>query len=446
MNERYVTIGKKIEAGLRAAIPAVWVCAGLLTACTADDLPAPEAGEVPPATLPAAGIYVSGGRPDVALSTGKRYVEPGDTVSGPQIEGICKADRVDVFVFTAQHRFTGYPSLDELKYEMTKGFDLSVVGYDRYAEANCSLSKSEPVKYIYATALAYKAGEETRFTTELEEKKYSEPTLKVTAGQLIPELYYGVVHVDENSATSSDQWDYCEPVDEGKFQDDSFWWGKAAGGSSQLTFKFKGRIFRIVSQINLEVTEVEKALVDSMVLKADNYPRQITLYGTHGTNYPVAACTASNTSGATSVALDHVAFAEKDTLGATTVRLSSFFLPSEAGMHLSLYIHYRDSVMDSYGSKYLEKTYDLRPARSYYLTGADAKAYNVEKSELKNGEDLYVYDGSNYCFYSYANVRVNLSGHFENFAASDSKPEITIEVEPNFEKEHYYGDIDYKAN
>lgn len=148
MNDRYVTIGKKIEAGLRAAIPAVWVCAGLLTACTADDLPAPEAGEVPPATLPAAGIYVSGGRPDVALSTGKRYVEPGDTVSGPQIEGICKADRVDVFVFTAQHRFTGYPSLDELKYEMTKGFDLSVVGYDRYAEANCSLSKSEPVKYI----------------------------------------------------------------------------------------------------------------------------------------------------------------------------------------------------------------------------------------------------------------------------------------------------------
>lgn len=90
-------------------------------------------------------------------------------------------------------------------------------------------------------------------------------------------------------------------------------------------------------------------------------------------------------------------------------------------------------------TKYLEKTYDLRPARSYYLTGADAKAYKVG-GDLTGDNGLYVYDGrkDKYCFYSYANVRVNLTGPFANFAASDSNPEITIEVEPNFEKEHHY--------
>ena len=40
--------------------------------------------------------------------------------------------------------------------------------------------------------------------------------------------------------------------------------------------------------------------------------------------------------------------------------------------------------------------------------------------------------------YSYANVRVNLSGHFENVATDTGDAEITIEVEPNFEKEHHY--------
>ena len=432
MNDRYVTIGKKIEAGLRAAIPAVWVCAGLLTACTADDLPAPEAGEVPPATLPAAGIYVSGGRPDVALSTGKRYVEPGDTDSGPQIEGICKADMVDVLLYThdgGNPNVVGQtPDISDFKYENAQtmqNVELAVVGYDRYAGVTYQMSKPRQYKWCMASAYAYTQKDKELFIVSSGDNR-TEPILSLY-GNKTPELYYGVLHGDDGDVSDVSLKDK-----------DRFYYYTVAMNNS-VTFPLKGRIFRIVSQINLEVTEVEKALVDSMVLKADNYPRQITLYGTHGTNYPVTACTASNTSGATSVVLDHVAFAEKDTLGTTTVRLSSFFLPSEAGMHLSLYIHYRDSVMDSYGSKYLEKTYDLRPACSYYLTGADADAYKVG-GDLAGDNGLYVYDGrkDKYCFYSYANVRVNLTGPFANFATSDSKPEITIEVEPNFEKDHHY--------
>lgn len=443
MNDRYVTIGKKIEAGLRAAIPAVWVCAGLLTACTADDLPAPEAGEVPPATLPAAGIYVSGGRPDVALSTGKRYVEPGDTESGPHIDGICKADRVDVFMFTNERGYYDDEAQEtECLYEQTVSNTLAVVGYDRYAVSEFSCYKENGAKYIYGAALAYKADEDGMFSMDLEGKNRTNFGIQIVSGTSAPELYYGVVRVDGASVVLENEKEnvaYKNEDDEG----DRFWWGHYHTGpgcawgkpDTYINAKFKGRIFRIVSQINLEVTEVEKSLVKSMELLANNILTQITLYGTHGGNYPVTACKEEgNTSGATMVSLDKVSFKDEDETGDTTVVLSSFFLPSEVGMKLRLRIEYRQEI-DSDGNK--SKDYELQPARSYYLTGDDAEVYNVDEG-LKNGNDLYVYDGRNYCFYSYANVRVNLSGHFENFATDTGDANITIEVEPNFEKDHHY--------
>ena len=436
MNDRYVTIGKKIEAGLRAAIPAVWVCAGLLTACTADDLPAPEAGEVPPATLPAAGIYVSGGRPDVALSTGKRYVDPGDTDSGPQIDGICKADRVDVFVYTHDGQILAqHPGAENHTWEATiASTPLNVMGLDRYAKVFYHTEKSDKnYKYHMVSALAY---------SEADRGNQEAPNFNITTGEnrekltfslrdkatSTPDLYYGVL---QGTGVSG----YTEYIDNVVADgDDAIRYYAADLREMETDITLKGRIFRIVSQINLEVTEVEKSLVKRMELLANNIPTQITLYGSHGTNYPVTACTADHTSGDEFVLLDKVSFEGEDETGDTTVVLSSFFLPSEVGMKLRLRIEYKQEI-DSEGNK--SKVYDLQPARSYFLTGDDAKVYNVGDG-LKNGSDLYVYDGRNYCFYSYANVRVNLSGHFENFATDTGDANITIEVEPNFEKDHHY--------
>lgn len=431
-----IMIGKGIAVGRRAAKGAWWLCVCALVACTADDLPAP-APTVPVPSVPGeTGIYVSGGRDKVTMTSGKRYLDPDNTTDGPQLEGVCRADRVDVFMYTVERRYNGYPEEDDFGFEKLISYNLSVMGDDRYAEANFSCGKNDDVKYIYATALAYQNKDVGCFAPVLENTNRTNPLLKVNDGQLVPELYYGVVHVDQGSSVSTENRETCEPNSE---DEDSFWWGHNHTAhplweeNSTLTSKFKGRIFRIVSQINLEVTEVEKSLVKSMELLANNIPQQITLYGTHGTNYPVAACTEGHTSGGEFVSLDKVSF--EDETGDATVVLSSFFLPSEVGMKLRLRVEYRQEI-DSEGNT--SKVYELQPARSYYLTGADAKAYNVEKSELKNGNDLYVYDGSNYCFYSYANVRVNLSGHFENVATDTGDAEITIEVEPNFEKEHHY--------
>lgn len=425
--------GKRTGIGVRGAMAALWwLCMCVFVACTADELPAPEDGTGGLPSVPGGtGIYVSGGRDDVSLSTGKRYVDPNDAASGPQIEGVCLADRVDVFIYSKVSGYTtSYPSYNEYGWEQTLEAPLSVVRNDRYAPVSFTSQKDRDYKYHLATALAYTGNEKGLFQVSTTGTNRTNSLLALQQN-VTPELYFGVVRGVGNDLDVGDD-------------EDVFWWyayhGVTGDKNNFRTISLKGRIFRIVSQINVEVTDVEKALVESMELRTDNYPQQITLYGSHGTNYPVAACTdADHTSGATPVALDNVSFAEGDTLGTTTVRLSSFFLPSEVGMHLQLHIKYRKQQLDSEGHYYTEKTYDLRPARSYYLSGADAAVYQVGDG-LKNGSDLYVYDSrdQHYCFYSYANVRVNLSGPFANFAVNTDEADITIEVEPNFEKEHHY--------
>ena len=422
--------GKRTGIGVRGAMAALWwLCMCVFVACTADELPAPEDGTGGLPSVPGGtGIYVSGGRDDVSLSTGKRYVDPNDAASGPQIEGVCLADRVEAYVYVVNKGVLSAPEYaSDYWYEKQQlpFYSLSVTGYDRYAPASFTSTKTSFYKYHMATALAYTESERGWFNVTVEGTNRATSSLALAAPESpTPELYFGILR-----GQGSDVKEY----------DDVFRYFTAfSNGSTNITLK--GRIFRIVSQINVEVADVEKALVESMELRTDNYPQQITLYGSHGTNYPVAACTdAGHTSGATTVALDNVSFAEGDTLGTTTVRLSSFFLPSEVGMHLQLHIKYRKQQLDSEGHYYTEKTYDLRPARSYYLSGADAAVYQVGDG-LKNGSDLYVYDSrdQHYCFYSYANVRVNLSGPFANFAVNTDEADITIEVEPNFEKEHHY--------
>ena len=60
------------------------------------------------------------------------------------------------------------------------------------------------------------------------------------------------------------------------------------------------------------------------------------------------------------------------------------------------------------------------------------------ESEASSPDDLYIYDSRNgkLCFYSYSNVRVNMSGKLEDIAGESSTSDITIEVEPGFEKVH----------
>ena len=447
-----IMIGKGIAVGRRAAKGAWWLCVCALVACTADDLPAPAPAVPVPSVPGETGIYVSGGRDKVTMTSGKRYLDPDNTTDGPQLEGVCRADRVDVYVYTHDGKISGrHPGAENHTWEATiASTQLNVMGFDRYAEVSYHTKKDangKENKYHMASALAY---------SEAEYGTQNAPNFNVTTGEnrekltfsltdkatFTPELYYGVLRgigVDS----------YTENIENVTVDDDEVikYYTAAIWSNKETDISFKGRIFRIVSQINLKVTDVEKALVEKMELLTDYYPKQIMLYGSHGKNYPVTACMdEALTSGAEDVLLDTQAFAADDALGTATVNLSSFLLPSEVGMHLKLRIVYRQEMIGSVDEEtgevthYKEKTFDLQPAVSYYLTGNDAAAYGGASANVKNGNDLYVYDGRSgkYCFYSYANVRVNLTGPFDHFAASTSTPDIVIEVEPDFEGVHDY--------
>ncbi len=431
-----IIVGKGIVVGRRAAKGAWWLCVCALAACTADDLPAPAPAVPVPSVPGETGIYVSGGRDKVTMTSGKRYLDPGNTTDGPQLEGVCRADMLNVYVYEHDGG-TSSPGADECSLGGTlEAIPLSVMGFDRFAEASYSTKKDGKVhKWHMASALAYSEANQAAFTVTAGTKR-TEPFLSLAGTSPTPELYYG---------TLGGEGDYIENVRNGN--DDIIHFTTSLGIWDETTISFKGRIFRIVSQINLKVTDVEKALVEKMELLTDYYPKQIMLYGSHGKNYPVTACTdEALTSGAEDVLLDTQAFAADDTLGTATVNLSSFLLPSEVGMHLKLRIVYRQEMIGSVDeatgevTHYKEKTFDLQPAVSYYLTRNDAAAYGGASANVKKGNDLYVYDGRSgkYCFYSYANVRVNLTGPFGHFAASTSTPDIVIEVEPDFEGVHDY--------
>lgn len=401
---------------LAAMLPAVAVLAGC--------------GEDEPSVLPQGGgddnrlggIVVCGGSGDITAGT--RYVAPGDGTSGPQIDGTCYADRLEVYPFFKTSRYS-WPADDEYEYKdkasvpyayVPKPIELGIMGRNAYADAQVEIAKDNNYIYLYNTALAYTDADKSKFSAQIGNRTSS--TIILNSPYSTPEIYYGILHFyDDNWDSNFDK------------EEDVYYWADYLGDDYR-TGDLEGRIFRIVSQVNLTVTEIPDGIVEKIGLYTDNYPTEITLNGTHGANYPVYAVTAGDkTTGEALVLLDETGIEA----GQESATLSSFLLPSEVGMHFKLKVTY--TAVAGKEAEY----YDLRPQTSRYITGADAAAYNVGDG-LKHGSDLIVYDGNagKFCFYSYSNVRVNMSGAFNNIAAETGEANITIEVDPNFEDLHEF--------
>ncbi len=412
----------------------------LLAGCTADDdLMPPTPGDNSPLPGETAGIYVTGSGLGKPSAPATRYVPPVgeagepdyDTQPDDHNEGICRADRVDVVVWHVDQGYTtSYPGYSDFSLESITTKELSTSGRDRYSEVVLDISSEHNYEYLLTAALAYTEADRAagRFETQVNGRLNS--TLTIPDGQKTPELYYGILRVLANT------------VDGERYDDDPdmFWYYKFGGNSGTATVG--GRIFRAVSRFDLSVTDIP-ASVEGLDLVVANVPRVMGLSGNHGTYYPVTAVTdkANVAEGETVVA--SVDLAE----GQDEATLSAFFLPSEVGMKMKLRVRMRsDREADEQaadgsanqpeaGKDY--RDFDLLPAKSYFLTGADAAVYNVGdglKAEDGSGS-LYVYDnrGEHNCFYSYANVLVTMHGKFENVAAETSTVDVEIEVEPNFE-------------
>ena len=404
------------------------------------------------ACLTAAAMLAACAQDDTMADAGstRAFTEPNDQASGPQQEGICRADAIDVMVFTKGLGYTAeYPPATDFEFYKSFNPTVQIIGSDRYASCtesiNCmSDAIISPYTYVLSTALAYTRTDK-KATFETEPIGRTDIPLKLIAGAdgsyKTPELFYGIVRGTGDIEENKD-----------KFPDGFYWRGK---DSRSITFY--GRIFRIVSQINIYIKELPIMAVERIELYGDNYPTEMNLYGSHGTHYPVSP--ASTTTGQYDdskltdeykekwaespnfVLLDAQDIAEDQ----TEVTLSTFLLPSEEGMRLRMRVIYRPAteLAEQSDEEKEYKDFNIRPAKSHFITGSDAATYSVsDKIKDKEG-NLYVYDNrdGHLCFYSYANVRVNIGGKFEDIAGESSNANITIKVIPGFEHGPNGGEI-----
>lgn len=432
---------------LSVVMAAALAVAVSLAGCTADDEPLIPQDGAPSQGTPIGDIVISGGGPGDLVAGTRAYVGPDDKASGPQVQGVCRADRLEVYPFFVTSGYTiDWPDADSYNYVNDAGqtpnvsvqnpIEMKIMGLNAYANAQASIVKNGDYIYLYNTALAYTDADRALFRTDIGNRETSTLTLEGSGVDYsTPELYYGILHV------YGDDWHYDG--------DEAYWYGMF---NNSRTADFQGRIFRIVSQINLTMTDIPVEAVDRVELYGDHYPTQVRLNGTHGTYYPVDAVVDTKlTTDTMAVLLASEAISAED----STVTLSSFFLPSELGMRLRLKVTYKptsgtDTQADAdkatpgdipMGAN--DQLYDIRPMTSQYLTGGNADIYNVGEA-LHHGDGLFVYDGNagNYCFYSYSNVRVNMSGTFSNIAAETGESDITIWVDPDFQRDNSVGGLD----
>lgn len=435
-DKRTMTIYENIR---NSKVAACIIIALLMTAsCTQDDM-ATDGGAGLLAPDETSGIFISD--TGTGTSATRAFVEPNDETTGPQVEGICRADKMNVYVFKLEDSYTfNFPKEEELSYKNTLQPEVKVFGNDRYAECKAEITDESVIAnytYVLSSALAYTDADKNLFNVILEDKNRTNVPLtlqKDNEKYKTPELFYGIVK--GKGDISSDE----------EFPNGFYW-----SGNKNKTVTFYGRIFRIVSQLNLHITDISSEAIEKIELYGDNYPTEIILYGTHGAFYPVTAANATTGEAQagdnTDLALSdkYVLLDSKDIAGGTEeITLSTFLLPSEKGMHLKMRVYFYndpDQGNDD-GTNPEYKDYDIRPDKSYMLDDG-AATYTVADDDLHydsdaSSPDLYIYDSRNgkLCFYSYSNVRVNMSGKLEDIVGETSTSDITIEVEPGFEKVH----------
>ena len=440
-DKRTMTIYENIRNSKAAACI---ITALLMTAsCTQDDM-ATDGGAGLLAPDETSGIFISD--TGTGTSATRAFVEPNDETTGPQVEGICRADTMDVYVFkVGQALIENYPEIQNLSYKTMLQPEVKVFGNDRYAECTAEIEHEiggglYNYTYVLSSALAYTDADKNLFNVILEDKNRTNVPLtlqKDNNGKYkTPELFYGIVKGKGNDIE----------FNENKFPNGFYW-----SGNKNKTVTFYGRIFRIVSQLNLHITDIPSEAIKKIELYGDNYPTEIILYGTHGEFYPVTAANATtgdaqaddnNTDLAQSD--KYVLLDSKDIAGGTEeITLSTFLLPSEKGMHLKMRVYFYndpDQGNDD-GTNPEYKDYDIRPDKSYMLDDGAATytvADDLHYESKATSPDLYIYDSrsSKLCFYSYSNVRVNMSGKLEDIVGETSTSNIEIEVEPGFEKVH----------
>ena len=268
----------------------------LATGCTQDDtFTAAGDGSAVITPDPDKGIIISGSGAN-GIGATRGYVDPDGnnyTDSGklPQEDGICRADAIEIWLF--KHGMTGleWPSSAEsLTFKENELFkitdaDIKILGNDRYASFthNIMYESEAAVRnnytYVSAKAFAYSEADKSLFTTNLIDKNITNASISINnidGKRKTPELFYGIVRGEGENVSPARNSNNCPDW----LHDGFFWSFYRSSDNDDVSDEtrdvtFTGRIFRIVGQLNLNITEIPGEAVEKIELWGDKRPRRV---------------------------------------------------------------------------------------------------------------------------------------------------------------------------
>lgn len=377
--------------------------------------------------------------------------------------------------------FTTIPPTEELKYTNEVLMLPTGHGLDR------ATGNQTGMETVYTPELFY--GILYPFPAEVKNGNYAELDNNYTGGQHYhwdsegheTQSYYGITRTTDwlgvthtNKSERHEVWEDGQnnKIDNGYIYNYEFD-GDTNGDIDAMWVE--GTAFRVVSQLNIKITNVPTNVGGVEVL-ATNVPVWMGLSGEHGGTvfatrpaytgselpairqyqggyscYPVTAASLSGLVKAGPVRICSINM--ENHYQEATVTCSSFLLPSELGMQLTLRVWFKPESLDDDDPPYHDKA--IRPLHSALLTGSNAN-YNVSNAAIEttvpassgapqhgtraNPGDhaLYVYDAGTFNFYSFANIRTTITVDYETVIRDDGESAGTIEVEPGFVQRHDY--------
>ena len=362
--------------------------------------------------------------------------------TAPALDGICHADRMQVDVYRQSTTYKTNPDTDYSQYSFSETYTAEQL--DGNADKSCShglsLSAGSTTDYHYVVrALAYEQADAAKFSYTVGAKANAASlAMNIPPAHTLgeyefytPELYYGYV----TSTTKVGD-------DTGRKQDDEhgvFKFRNATWGQRNYKFDLSGHIYRIVGQINLQLTGLFANVMRIDIL-AEDLPKTIKLNpaSVHGTLYPVEAVPASATGATVSGWTVMASKTRADFNADGSATISGFILPSSKGCRLKMRAYYREETDE--GTSYRTKDFDLRPEMSVTFADVD-KMYTsptLKASEANGITSYYVYNNTTSRYFPFSNVRLNLKGSFDKVAFDSQEVEVVIEVEPGFVRKHEF--------
>ena len=255
-----------------------------------------------------------------------------------------------------------------------------------------------------------------------------------------PEFFFGYLKF---SAKGNVDGDMVELVSQQPDEKSFYVFSSNTDFDSTLQVYFYGKLYRIVSQYNLSLTEIDTDKVERIELYLSNVPLQLKLNGKHGTYYDVTSstdCFEKTVDGEKDLADNYIRVATTNDFSGNTAKLSCFLLPSLKGREMCIRICYKDNIVKEDGQPLVYEDFKIQPKRDVVLRNEDASVYAGgeigDEKELWDKDNLYIYNRNTHMFYSYANIRVNLSGRYSDLVSDKSSSDLDIKVSTDFEEEH----------